>query len=171
MVLVWSLAPEFHTTGIAQNKQTNKNKQPCFCQLHPCDSIPYLPKKKQSWLTVKWTNINRARPKPKLTSKDTVKVSRLEVELELQLLAYATSTGDQAGSATYTTAHLHHAGSLTHWARPGMELASSWILVGFITAEPQGNAQVLNPLCQAGDQTGGSTEASQIINPLQWFYS
>ena len=27
--------------------------------------------------------------------------------------------------------------SLTHWARPGIEPASSWILVGFITAESQ----------------------------------
>ena len=33
----------------------------------------------------------------------------------------------QATSATYTA---------VHWARPGMELASSWIPVGFFTAEP-----------------------------------
>ena len=38
--------------------------------------------------------------------------------------------------ATYTTAH-GNAGSLTHLARPGIELASSWILVGYITTEPQ----------------------------------
>ena len=37
---------------------------------------------------------------------------------------------------TYTTAH-SNAGSLTHWVRPGIEPTSSWVLVGFITAEPQ----------------------------------
>ena len=34
----------------------------------------------------------------------------------------------QAESSTYTTGH-GNAGSLTHWARPGIEPASSWILV------------------------------------------
>ena len=41
-----------------------------------------------------------------------------------------------AASATYTTAH-SNTGSLTHWVRPWIEPASSWILVGFVTAEPQ----------------------------------
>ena len=44
------------------------------------------------------------------------------VELELQLPA----------STTYTTA-CGNAGSLTHWVRPGIESASLWILVGFLT--------------------------------------
>ena len=39
-------------------------------------------------------------------------------------------------SATYITDH-GNTGSLTHWAKPRTEHASSWILVGFITAEPQ----------------------------------
>ena len=38
-------------------------------------------------------------------------------------------------SATYTTAH-GNTGFLTHWARPGIEPESSWILVRFITAQP-----------------------------------
>ena len=38
-------------------------------------------------------------------------------------------------SAAYTTAH-GNAGSLTHWAWPGIEPMSLWILVGFITTEP-----------------------------------
>ena len=38
-------------------------------------------------------------------------------------------------SATYTTAH-SNAGSLTHWARPGIKPESSWILVRFVTTEP-----------------------------------
>ena len=41
----------------------------------------------------------------------------------------------RAASATYSTAH-GNARSLTHRARPGMEPASSWILVGFVTTEP-----------------------------------
>ena len=41
-----------------------------------------------------------------------------------------------AMSATYATAH-SNTRSLTHWAKPGIKPASSWILVGFITAEPQ----------------------------------
>ena len=36
-----------------------------------------------------------------------------------------------ATSATYNTAH-RNAGSLTHWARPGIKPAISWFLVGFV---------------------------------------
>ena len=68
-----------------------------------------------------------------------VDVPRLGVESELQPPAYtrATATPDlHPASATYTTAH-GNAGSVIHWARPGIELSSSWVLVRFITAEPQ----------------------------------
>ena len=68
-----------------------------------------------------------------------VEVPRLEAESELQLPAYTTATAAQDlshASATYTTAR-SSAGSLTYWVRPGIEPASSWILVGFISAEPQ----------------------------------
>ena len=37
----------------------------------------------------------------------------------------------RAASATYTTAH-GKAGSLTHWARAGIEPATPWFLVGFL---------------------------------------
>ena len=40
-------------------------------------------------------------------------------------------------SVTDTTAH-GNTGSFTHGAKPGIKPASSWILVKFITAEPQG---------------------------------
>ena len=40
-------------------------------------------------------------------------------------------SGTKLGLGTYTTAH-SNAGSLTHWARPGIEPVSSWILIGFI---------------------------------------
>ena len=41
----------------------------------------------------------------------------------------------QATSATYTTAH-GNTRSITHWVKPGIEHASSWILVRFISTEP-----------------------------------
>ena len=41
---------------------------------------------------------------------------------------------DPSTSATYNTAH-SKAGPLTLWARPGLEPASSWILVKIVTAE------------------------------------
>ena len=39
-------------------------------------------------------------------------------------------------SVTYTTSH-SNPGSLTHWAGPGIKYSSSWILVGFVSTEPQ----------------------------------
>ena len=39
-------------------------------------------------------------------------------------------------SVTHTTAH-GNAGSLTHWARPGIKPTTSWFLNGFISAVPQ----------------------------------
>ena len=41
-----------------------------------------------------------------------------------------------AASSTYTTAH-SNAGSLTHWARLGIELTTSWFLDGFVSAVPR----------------------------------
>jgi len=63
-----------------------------------------------------------------------MEVPRLGVELELHLLAYTKPQQHETPvvSATYTTAH-SNAGPLTHWARPGIEPVSSWILVGFLT--------------------------------------
>ena len=52
-----------------------------------------------------------------------MEVPRLGVKSELQLSAY-------------TIAH-SKARSLTHWVRPGIEPASSWMLVGFVTTEPR----------------------------------
>ena len=54
-----------------------------------------------------------------------------------------------AASAAYTTAH-SNAGSLTHWGRPGIEPASSWILVRSITAEPQRELPVSHLLMRVG---------------------
>ena len=69
-----------------------------------------------------------------------VEVPRLGVESELQLPCWPTPQPQQcwiwAASVTHTTAH-GNSGSLTHWARSGVEPASSWILVGFISSAPQ----------------------------------
>ena len=67
-----------------------------------------------------------------------MRVPRLGVESELQLLAYTTATATriQATSSTYTTPH-GNTGTLTNWARPWIKSASSWILVRLITAELQ----------------------------------
>ena len=43
-----------------------------------------------------------------------------------------------ATSATYTAAH-SSARALTRWVRPGIIPACSWMLVRFVTTEPQGN--------------------------------
>ena len=48
--------------------------------------------------------------------------------------------GIWAASVTYSTAHLN-AGSLTHWARPGIEPTSSWML-GSLTTEPWWELQI-----------------------------
>ena len=58
-----------------------------------------------------------------------LKSSQVMTSLHLQGLSFNFS-------ATYTTAH-SSPGSLTHRASPGIEPASSWILVGLVTAEPQ----------------------------------
>ena len=52
------------------------------------------------------------------------------------LLAQPQQCKIQAVSVTYTTTH-GITGSLTHWARPGFNPSSSWILFGFLTTEPQ----------------------------------
>ena len=51
-----------------------------------------------------------------------MEVPRLGVKLKLQLPAYTTAHGN--------------AWSLTHWAMPRIEPASSWILIRFVSAEP-----------------------------------
>ena len=67
-----------------------------------------------------------------------MEVLRLGVELELQLwpMKQSQKCRIQAMSATYTTAH-GNAGFPTQWVRPEIKSISSWIIVGFITAEPQ----------------------------------
>ena len=63
-----------------------------------------------------------------------MEVPRLGVELELQLPAAATARAKQDRS--HITAQ-SNTGSLTHGAGPEIKPKSAWILVGFITVEPQ----------------------------------
>ena len=62
-----------------------------------------------------------------------MEVLRLGVESELQVLATAIATATRDQSCFCNLHHTHgNAGSLTHWARPGIEPTSSWILVRFV---------------------------------------
>ena len=45
--------------------------------------------------------------------------------------SYNNASSEQATPVTYATAH-SNSRSLTHWERPGIEPASSWILVRFV---------------------------------------
>ena len=79
-----------------------------------------------------------------------------------------------ATSATYTTTH-GNAGSLTHWARPGIEPTSSWILVRFVTAEPQQklqNSGILDLDCYAsGSNFSLHFKKTKLGNcSLLWMY-
>ena len=69
-------------------------------------------------------------------------VPRLGVEWELQLLACSTATGTPDLSCI---CDLHHSSwqrqSPAYCVRPGIEPASSWIFVGFVTDEPQWELQ------------------------------
>ena len=54
-------------------------------------------------------------------------------------MAYGSSKA--RGQIGATAAGLHHshsnAGSLTQWAKPGIEPQTSWFLVGFVSAAPR----------------------------------
>ena len=83
-------------------------------------------------------------------------VPRLVVESELQMLAYttATTTRIQAASETYTTA-CGNARALTHWARPGIEPASS-----------QRQSWVLNLLSHDGNYPNSIQYWAQLISEM-----
>ena len=83
-----------------------------------------------------------------------MEVPRLGIKSELQLLAYATATAiwDLRCIWDLTTAH-SNTRSLTHWARPGIDPASLWILVGFVSCwAPEGSPtpEILIHFCIAG---------------------
>ena len=66
-------------------------------------------------------------------------VPRLGVKLELHLPAYTTdiTTQDLSHVCDLHTHTAHgNTRSSNHWARPGIQLATSWFQVGFISAAP-----------------------------------
>ena len=67
-----------------------------------------------------------------------MEVPRLGAESELHLPAYTRATAMQDPRRICDLHHLSRgkAGSPTHWARPRIEPAFLWILVGFVTTEP-----------------------------------
>ena len=79
-----------------------------------------------------------------------IEVPGLGVELELQLLVYATAI------ATLDPSHICNARSLTHWARPGIEPASSRTL-----------CQVPNPLSHNRNTTNTQSWWRPLISALQ----
>ena len=66
------------------------------------------------------------------SASETCRNSQARHQIELQLPAYATAI---ATPDPMRVCDLHHS-SLTQWARPGIEPASSWILVEVITNVP-----------------------------------
>ena len=80
-----------------------------------------------------------------------MEIPRLGIKSELQLPAYATATAmpDLSCVFDYSTAH-SNARSLTHGAEPGIQPASSWILIVFVTAEPQ-QELLMPPFLIAGE--------------------
>ena len=55
--------------------------------------------------------------------------------------------------------------SLTHWARPGMEPTTSWLLVGFVSTAPQRELQALQIWWPPGQgiRTMGGREIAVIL--------
>ena len=87
-----------------------------------------------------------------------MEVPRAGIESELQLMM------------AYTTAY-NNARFLTHWERPVMEPVSSWILVGFVTPEPQWELPANNfneNISERGSQKMSQIQANEII---LWNYS
>ena len=66
-----------------------------------------------------------------------MEVPRLGVKSELLVYTTATATWDPSRVCDLDTTVHSNTRSLTHRVRPGIEPASSWILVEFVTAEPR----------------------------------
>ena len=64
-----------------------------------------------------------------------MEVLRLEAESELQSLAYATATADL--SLVYNLHHSSRQRQILNLLCEAKGLASSWVLAGFVTTEPQ----------------------------------
>ena len=73
-----------------------------------------------------------------------MEVPRLAVKLELQLPCYTIATATWNPGRMYIWHHSSQQCWIPNpWARPGIEPASSWILVSFFSTEPWQELQVL----------------------------
>ena len=72
-----------------------------------------------------------------------MEIPRLGDESVLQLSAYATATAMPDLSHVWDLRHSSRQSQiLTHWVRPGIEPATSWFLIRFISTAPWGNSQL-----------------------------
>ena len=88
--------------------------------------------------------------------------SQAGVESELQPPANTTATAAQ-GPSWICNLHISQHWILTHWAGPGIEPSSLWMLVGFVTAEPW---QELPPTLFLSDAKIKLTEESYYLELL-----
>ena len=72
-----------------------------------------------------------------------------------------------ATSATYTTGH-SSAGSLTHWARPGIKPATPWFLVGFASAVLQRELWIIVSLLSLASRCFFNFLFDFFSDPLVW---
>ena len=76
--------------------------------------------------------------------------------------------GSEPHLQNYTTAH-GNAGPLNYWVRPGIESASSWILVQVVTAEPQREFPPHFSDEESKTERGYRPKITQLeINPYSW---
>ena len=98
-----------------------------------------------------------------------MEVPRLGVELELQLLAYTTATATPDLSQV---CDLHHNSQqcpiLTHYVRPGIKPTSSWMLVGFITSEPQGEVPRVGWVSWSREGILGGKSLSEVLEERKY---
>ena len=71
------------------------------------------------------------------------KVPRLGIKLELQLPAYTTATATPDLSHIFDLHHSSQQHQILNPLRPGIKPTSLWILVWFVTAEPQWELLIL----------------------------
>ena len=73
----------------------------------------------------------------------------------------------RAASENHSAAHCN-ARSSTHWGRPGIEPASSWVLVRFVSAEPRQELRNQSNCCVCGQlPASGTCDLSWWVPPVQ----
>ena len=137
----------------------------------------------QLFFCINSTNIFRVKSKIKKTSSNAIaflfffflgphpwlmEVPRLGVESQLQLPTYAIATATREVSYIYG---LHHSSQQhqiqTHWARPGIDPASSWILARFASTVLQWELPMISILLPNQNYTSSIELKVKGINQAQ----